>query len=71
MGSLGCPRYRPLGRMNWAPVLGLCQEPRRFTRLAYKSSFNHASWAWESGLARLFFKLNQSLIALSIKLFIF
>ena len=25
MSSLGCPRYRPLGRMNWAPVLGLCQ----------------------------------------------
>ena len=45
--------------MNWAPILGLCQVPERFTGLAYKSSFNHASWAWESGSARLFFKLNQ------------
>ena len=56
MGSLGCPCYRPLGRMNWAPVLGLCQEPGRFTRPAYKSS---ASWAWGVGLHAYFFKLNQ------------
>ena len=59
MGSLGCPRYRALGWMNRAPVLGLCQELRRFTRHAYKSSFNPASWGWESGLAHLFFKPNQ------------
>ena len=59
MGSLGCPRYRPLGRMNWAPVLGLCQEPGRFTGPAYKSPFNHASWAWGVGLCAYFFKPNQ------------
>ena len=54
MGFLGCPRYRPLGRMNWAPVLGLCQEPRRFTGPAYKSPFNPASWAWGVGLRAYF-----------------
>ena len=43
-----------LGWMNWAPVLGLCQEPRRFTGAAYKSSFNSASWAWEVGLRTYF-----------------
>ena len=59
MGSLGCPHYRPLGRMNWAPVLGLCQEPERFTGPTYKSSFNPASWAWGVGLSVYFFKLSQ------------
>ena len=59
MGSLGYPRYRPLGRMNWAPVLGLCQEPGLFTGPAYKSSFNPASWAWGVGLRAYFSKLNQ------------
>ena len=54
MGSLGCPCYRSLGWMNWAPVLSLCQDPGRFTRPAYKSSFNHASWAWEVGLHAYF-----------------
>ena len=53
MSSLGCPCYRPLGWMNWAPVLGLCQEPGRFTGSAYKSSFNSTSWAWEVGLTPL------------------
>ena len=62
MDSLGYPRYRPLGRMNWAPVLGVCQEPVRFTGPAYKSSFNPTSWAWKSGPARLFFKLNHNII---------
>ena len=43
MGSLGCPCYWPLGRMNWAPVLSRCQEPGRFTEPAYKSSFKPTS----------------------------
>ena len=55
MGSLGYPRYRPLGQMNWAPVLGLCQEPGRFTGPACKSPFNPASWAWGVGLRAYFF----------------
>ena len=59
MSFLGCPRYLPLGRMNWAPILGLCQEPERFTGSAYKSSFNPASWACDSRPVRLFFKPNQ------------
>ena len=59
MSSLGCPCYQPLRRMNWAPVLGLCQEPGRFTRPAYKFSFNPASWAWGVGLRAYFFKLNH------------
>ena len=59
MGSLGCSRYRSLRRMNWALVLGLCQEPGRFTRPAYKSSFNPASWAWGVGLGAYFFKPNH------------
>ena len=59
MGSLGCPRYRSLGRMNWAPVLGLFQEPGRFTGSAYKSSFNPTSWAWGVGLRTYFIKPNQ------------
>ena len=45
--------------MNWAPVLGLCQEPGRFIRPAYKSSFNPASLAWGVGLRAYFFKPNQ------------
>ena len=49
MSYLGYPCYRPLGWMNWAPVLGLCQELGRFTGPAYKASFNPASWAWEVG----------------------
>ena len=54
MGSLGCPCYRPLGWTNWAPVLGLCQEPGIFTGSAYKSSFNLASWTWKVGLRAYF-----------------
>ena len=54
MGFLGCSCYRPLGWINWAPVLGLCQKPERFTGPAYKSSFNPASWAWEVGLRAYF-----------------
>ena len=59
MGSLGYPRYRPLGRMNWAPVLSLCQEPGRFIGPAYKSPFNPTSWAWGVGMHAYFFKPNQ------------
>ena len=59
MGSLGCPCYQPLGWMNWAPILGLCQELGRFTGPTYNSSFNHASWAWEVGLRAYFFKPDQ------------
>ena len=58
MGSLGFMCYRPLEWMNWAPVLGLRQEPGRFTKPAYKSSFNPASWTWGVGL-RAYFKPNQ------------
>ena len=54
MGSLGFPCYGPLGWMNWAPVLGLRQEPSRFTRPAYKSSFNPTSWIWGVGLRAYF-----------------
>ena len=54
MGSLGFPCYRPLGWMNWAPVLGLRQEPGRFTGPAYKSSFNPVSWTWGVGLRAYF-----------------
>ena len=54
MGSLGYPWYRPLGWMNWAPILNLRQEPGRFTGLAYKSPFNPASWAWGVGLRAYF-----------------
>ena len=50
--------------MNWAPVLGLCQEPGRFTRPAYKSSFNPASWAWGVGLRAYFLNLISCLPAL-------
>ena len=69
MSSLGCSRYQPLGWMNWAPVLGLCQELGRLTSSAYKSSFNPASWARESMPVRLFFKLNQLLNYLKINIF--
>ena len=40
--------------MNWALVLGLCQEPGRFTGSAYKSPFNLASWARGVGLRAYF-----------------
>ena len=50
MGSLGFSRYRPLGGMNWAPVLGLRQGLGRFTGPAYWSSFNPASRIWGVGL---------------------
>ena len=52
MSFLGCPCYWPLGRMNWAPVLGRFQEPGRFTEPAYFLGL-------VSGPACLFFKLNQ------------
>ena len=54
MGSLGFPRYRPLGWTNWAPILGLRQESGRFTGPAYKFSFNPASWTWGVGLRAYF-----------------
>ena len=38
--------------MNWAPVLGRCQEPGRFTEPAYFLGL-------VSGPTRLFFKPNQ------------
>ena len=38
--------------MNWAPVLGRCQEPGHFTEPAYFLGL-------VSGSARLFFKPNQ------------
>ena len=54
MGSLGFSRYRPLGWMNWAPVLGLCQGPDRFTGPAYWISFNPASQTLGVGLRAYF-----------------
>ena len=54
MSSLGCSCYQPLGWMNWAPVLGMFQEPERCTGSAYKSLFNLTSWAWGVGLRAYF-----------------
>ena len=54
MGSLGFSRYRPLGGMNWAPVLGMRQGPGRFTRPAYNSPFNPGSRTWGEGLRAYF-----------------
>ena len=54
MGTLGFPSYLPLGWMNWAPILGMRQEPGRFTRPAYKSSLNPASWIWGVGMRAYF-----------------
>ena len=54
MGSLGFSCYRPLGGMNWAPVLGLRQGPGHFTGLAYKSPFTPASRTWGVGLRAYF-----------------
>ena len=54
MGSLGFSRYRPLGEMNRAPVLGLRQGPNCFTGFAYWSSFNPASRTWGVGLRAYF-----------------
>ena len=71
MSSLGCPCYWPLGWMNWAPVLSLCQEPGRFTGPAYNSFFNPASWAWEVGLRAYFLnpiKKNNNLCLLMLYL---
>ena len=47
MGFLDCPCYWPLGRTNWAPFLGQCQGPGRFTGLTF-------SLGLVSGPARLF-----------------
>ena len=54
MGFSGCPGYWPLGRTNWAPVLGRCQGPGRFTELTFFLGL-------VSGPARLFFKPYQLL----------
>ena len=54
MGYLGFSRYRPLGWMNRAPVLGLLQEPGLFTEPAYKYFFNLASWTWGVSLRAYF-----------------
>ena len=62
MGSLGCPCYRLLGWINWALVLGLCQEPGHFTGSAHKSSFNPTSWTWGVGLRAYFLNPINSLI---------
>ena len=54
MGSLGVSRYRPLGGMNWAPVLGLRQGPGHFTGPTYKSPFNPTSRTWGVGMRAYF-----------------
>ena len=59
MGSLGFPRYWPLGWMNWDPVLGLRLEPGLFIGPAYKYFFQSCSLDLGSGPARLFFKPNH------------
>ena len=56
MSSLGFSCYRPLGGMNWAPVLSLCQGPGRFTGLLLILLLELGG-----GSARLLFKLNQFL----------
>ena len=40
--------------MNWAPVLGLRQEPSLFTGPSYKYFFNPAPWTWGVGLRTYF-----------------
>ena len=52
MGFSGCPCYWPLGRTNWAPVLGLYQGPGRFNELTFFLGL-------VSGPGRLFFKPYQ------------
>ena len=67
MGFSGCPGYWPLGRTNWAPVLGRCQGPGHFTELTFFLGLM-------SGLARLFFKPYQKPLNkcdLSSSLFVF
>ena len=64
MGSLGFPCYRPLGWMNWVPVLGLHQKPDRFTDPSYKSSLNSVSWAWGVGMHAYFLNLISCPLAL-------
>ena len=54
MGSLGFSHYRPLGGMNWTPVLGLRQGSDRFTGPAYWSSFKPTSRTWGVGLRAYF-----------------
>ena len=54
MGSLGVSRYRPLGGMNWAPVLGLRQGSGHFTGPTYKSPFNPTSRTWGVGMRAYF-----------------
>ena len=54
MNSLVFPRYRPLGWINWVPVLGLRQELGIFTGPACKYFFNSAPWTWGVGL-RVYF----------------
>ena len=49
MGFSGCPCYWPLGRTNWAPILGRWQGPRRFNELTFFLGL-------VSGPACLFFK---------------
>ena len=52
MSFSGYPCNWPLGRTNWAPVLGRCQGPRRFTEITFFLGL-------VSGPARLFFKPYQ------------
>ena len=40
--------------MNWAPVLGLRQDPGLFTGPAYKYFFNPAPWTWGVSLHAYF-----------------
>ena len=54
MGFSDCPGCWPLGRTNWAPVLGRCQGLERFTELTF-------SLGLASGPTRLFFKPYQHL----------
>ena len=52
MGFSDCLCHWPLGRTNWAPVLGRCQGPERFNELTFFLGL--VSWP-----ARLFFKPYQ------------
>ena len=68
MGSLGFSLYRPLGGMNWAPVLGLRQRSSRFTGPAYKSPFNPASRTWGMRLHAYFLNpINYQFVSFSLQ----
>ena len=68
MSSLGFSRYRPLGGMNWTPVLGMHQGLDRFTGPAYKFPFNSTSRTWGVGLHTYFLNpINYQFVSFSLQ----